>query len=158
MPNPVTPADIEARFRSLTAAEEPIAEALIDDAWSVLLMVIPDLEARIAAGSASPGAVTFVVSAMVLRVLRNPEGIRQWSVDDASFTRDNTISAGGLYASADEVRLLTGLASSARRGAFSVTPSALPTSAPGSEAEHIEYLRSGSPYGVWPIPPGSWSA
>jgi hypothetical protein len=155
--NPVIVEDLEARFRSLTAAEQTVAEALLDDAWAVLLMTIPDLEDRITAGTVSDEAITFVVSAMVLRVLRNPNGVRSWSVDDYSETRDNSLSAGSLYASPDEVRLLTGRASSLRRGAFSVVPAQPASAAPGSESEYVEYLRSGSPYGTFPVPPGSWS-
>lgn len=157
MPNPVFPSDIEARFRSLDDAETAVAEALLSDAWAILLMTIPDLEARMDGGTTSPEAVTFVVSAMTLRVLRNPNGVRSWSVDDYSETRDNSLSAGSLYISPEEIRLLTGRASTARRGAFSTAPAQYPTAAPGSESEHVEYLRSGSPYGTWPVPPGSWS-
>jgi hypothetical protein len=99
VPNPVVTADIEARFRTLTDAEENTAQALIDDAWAVLLMMVPDIEDRMTAGTTSTEAVVFVMSAMVLRVLRNPNGVRSWSVDDYSETRDNSLAAGSLYAS-----------------------------------------------------------
>jgi hypothetical protein len=108
VPNPVLIADLEARFRPLTVAEQAVAQALLDDAWAELLARIPDLEARVADGRVTDGLVVRVVSAMVIRVLRNPEAIRQWSVDDASFTRDNLVSSGLLYASAEEVGLLVG--------------------------------------------------
>jgi hypothetical protein len=58
---------------------------------------------------------------MALRVLRNPNGVRQWSVDDYSETRDSALSAGSLYVSDDEAALLSGTAAR-RRGAFSVAP------------------------------------
>jgi len=144
VPNPVIVPDLEARFRSLTAEERPGAEALLDDAWAILLTVVPDLEDRMASGAASVNLVVSVVSAMVLRVLRNPNGVRSWSVDDYSETRDNSLAAGSLYASPDEVRLLTGLASSTRKGAFSVAPASDSSRAPGSESELIDYLRYGS--------------
>jgi hypothetical protein len=143
MPNPVITADLEARFRPLSTAEEVTAQALLDDAWAVLLTVIPDLEARMAAGTPSTSLVVSVASAMVLRVMRNPNGVRSWSVDDYSETRDNSIAAGSLYVAPEEVRLLTGLASSARSGAFSVTPGREACRAPGSE-ELLDYLRYGS--------------
>ena len=157
MPNPVTTADLEARFRPFTGtAEEDTAQALLDDAWEVLLMTVPDLDARIDAGTVSTGAAVFVVTSMVLRVLRNPNGVRQWSVDDYSETRDSSLSAGALYASEGEIALLTGRASTARRRAFSITPGQPATAAPASESEYIDYLRSGSPYGTYPPPVGSW--
>jgi hypothetical protein len=95
------------------------------------MTLMPGLEAAVA-GTVSDGAITFVLSAMVLRVLRNPNGVRSWSVDDYSETRDNALSAGSLYASPDEMRCC-GWASG-RSGAFSVVPAA-GVGAPGSESE-----------------------
>ena len=108
MTNPVSVDDLESRFRPLADAEKGVAASLLSDAWAVLLTAVPSLEQRRADGSVSVDLVIYVVSAMVLRVLRNPEGIRQWSVDDASFTRDQALSAGGLYVSPEEVGLLAG--------------------------------------------------
>lgn len=106
--NPAIISDLEARFRPLTDAELPNAEALLDDAWEELQARIPDLTARRDAGSVSDGLVRRVVTAMVVRVLRNPDAIRQWGVDDATFTRDTLVSSGLLFVSADEVALLSG--------------------------------------------------
>ncbi len=113
MPNPTVVTDLEDRFRALTEGEKTIATALLVDAWEELLARVHDLEARMADGRVTEGLVRRVVAAMVIRVLRNPEAIRQWQVDDASFTRDTLVSAGLLYASADEVGLLTGAPSGA---------------------------------------------
>lgn len=143
MPNPVIIADLEARFHSLSDTEADYAQALLDDAWDVLLAVIPDLEDRLASGATSAGLVVSAVSAMVIRVMRNPDGYKQWSIDDASFTRDTSVAAGTLYPTDLEISLLTGRASTARRGAFSISTSQASTRAPGSEAEYIEALRSG---------------
>lgn len=106
--NPTVIADLAARFRPLTEAEQAIAQTLLDDAWEELLVRVPDLQARLEDGRTSTALVVRVVASMVIRVLRNPEAIRQWSVDDASFTRDSLVSSGVLYASADEVGLLIG--------------------------------------------------
>jgi hypothetical protein len=134
--NPVIVDDIEARFGSLTAAERSTAQALIDDAWAVLLTQVPNLETQIEAAAVSPGVVVFVVSSMVLRVLRNPSGIRSWSVDDYTETRDNTLSAGSLYASETEIALLSGVSASTR--AFSIKP-----------YEAVAVQRRGSEWGSW---------
>lgn len=132
MPNPVSIANLEARFRPLTDAEKDSAQELLDDAWAVLLGTVPDLESRMGSGATSVSLVHFVVAAMVMRVLRNPNGVRQWAVDDYSETRDSSVAAGSLYVSADEVALLTG--SAARRGgAFSVAPPPRTVRAPGAE-------------------------
>lgn len=122
MPNPAIVEDIEDRFRPLVGAEKVNAQALLDDAWEDLLAPnhVPDLEARMADGRVSTGLVIRVVRAMVLRVLRNPDAIRQWSVDDASFTRDSAASAGELYVTDDEVKLLSGGGS----GVFTIRASA----------------------------------
>lgn len=110
MPNPVQVADLPARlFRPLTPVEETGAAALLDDAWEELIVRVPNLEDRMATGEIRTGLVVRVVSAMVNRVLRNPDAIKQWTVDDASFLRDAAITAGALYATEDEVALLAGL-------------------------------------------------
>lgn len=106
--NPVIVDDVEERFRSLTDAEKRVAEALLDDAWEELSARVPMLADRRAGGLVTDGLVRRVVAAMVIRVLRNPEAIRQWSVDDASFTRDSVVSSGLLFVSDGEVALLTG--------------------------------------------------
>lgn len=115
MPNPAIIKDIEDRFRPLVGPEEVNAQALLDDAWEELLAPnhVPDLEDRMADGRVSNGLVVRVVRSMVLRVLRNPDAIRQWSIDDASFTRDSAVSAGELYVTDDEIKLLTGGSSKA---------------------------------------------
>lgn len=118
MSNPVIVGDIEARWRTLSPTEALVAQALLDDAWAVLVARLPLLDSRVISGSISPALVTQVVTAMALRVLRNPDGKRQESIDDYSWTRDDTVSSGGLYVSEDEVRLLSG-----QRGrAFSISP------------------------------------
>lgn len=109
MANPALIADLEARFRPLSDAEKTNAQAWLDDAWEELLVRVPDLEARMSDGRTSAGMVRRVVAAMVVRVLRNPDAIRQWGVDDATFTRDTLLSSGVLYATEDEVALLIGV-------------------------------------------------
>lgn len=109
MLNPVSLPDLEARFRSLTTQETPVAEALLADSWEELQARVPTLAARAEAGTVSVGLIRRVVAAMVVRVLRNPDAIRQWAIDDASFTRDQLVSGGLLFATADEVALLSGV-------------------------------------------------
>lgn len=107
MANPATVADIEARWRSLSTAEQVNAEAFLDDAWWMLTARRPSLEADMTAGTVSTGNVTRVITAMVLRVLRNPDGKLSESIDDYQYTRDRLVSSGALYVTADELADVT---------------------------------------------------
>lgn len=107
MPNPATTSDIETRWRPLTAQETTNATAFLNDAWAILIARRPTLEADMTAGTVSSANVTRVVVAMVLRVLRNPDGKLEESIDDYSYRRDSAMSTGGLYVSPDELADLT---------------------------------------------------
>jgi len=107
MPNPATISDIEERFRPLTAAETVNAVAYLDDAWWMLTGRLPALEANITAGTVKVGNVVRVVSAMVIRILRNPDGKLEESIDDYRYRRDALISSGSLHVTGDELADLT---------------------------------------------------
>lgn len=107
MPNPTTIADLEARWRPLSDTEAVNADALLADAWWMLTARRPSLDADVVAGSVASGNVVRVVSAMVLRVLRNPEGYRSETVDDYAYTRDELVSSGALHVTADELADVT---------------------------------------------------
>lgn len=91
---------------------------------------VPDLEARIDTddtGELRQVAVDVVV-AMVIRVFRNPEGIRQRNITTGPFTGSETYGGdvpGGLALTDDELEKLRGQRS---RGAFTV--SMIPVSSP----------------------------
>ncbi len=108
MVNPVMVSDLEARWRPLTAAETGVAQALLDDAWMILLTRADAIEARITDGTLPAELVRAVESAMVLRVLRNPDGKVSETIDDYTYRRADPVSAGALYVSADELALLGG--------------------------------------------------
>lgn len=129
MPNPVDISDLEDRWRPLSADEKTTAQALLMDAWAIANVQLPNLESSVAAGTISSDVVRAVVSAMVVRVLRNPDGVRQWSVDDYSETRDSTLSSGVLYLTPAELALLNSAVGRPKRGAFSITPG-------GAEPQH----------------------
>ena len=123
MANPVTVADLEARWRPLTPVEASVAASLLSDAWAIMLARVPGLEARLSS-TLSGDLVVAVESAMVLRVLRNPDGKRQETIDDYSWTRDNAVSAGLLYLSDEELSLLG--PAGAVSNAFSIRPYGAP--------------------------------
>lgn len=107
MANPATTADIEARWRPLTAPETTNAEAFLADAWALLTARRPTLEADITAGTVTVGNAVRVVTAMVLRILRNPDGVLQESIEDYSFRRDALVSTGRLHVTDEELAVLT---------------------------------------------------
>lgn len=100
----VLPSDVAAGWRPLSAAEDLVAAGLIAEAITLLTVTVPGLEFKDA------GIVRLVVSRMVRRVMKNPDGyrVRDTSIDDYSEggTVDSALSTGELYASADELAWL----------------------------------------------------
>lgn len=107
MPNPATIADVEARWRPLVDGEVTNATAFLGDAWAEILSRRPNIEADIAAGTVGTENVVRVVSAMVLRVLRNPEGWDQESIDDWSGRRNALVADGILRITDEELAAIT---------------------------------------------------
>lgn len=107
MPNPTSTSDIAARWRPLTTQETTNADAFLADAWAMLLTRRPTLEADIAAGTVTDANVVRVVSAMVLRLLRNPDGKLSERIDDYSYTRDALVASGALHVTPDELADIT---------------------------------------------------
>lgn len=128
--NPAIYSDLEDRWRPLSAAEQIVAMSLLADAWQIMLSRVPLLSSRldIIAPATTPelsaDLVIAVECAMVLRVLKNPDGKRQESIDDYSWMRDNAVSAGLLYLSDDELALIG--PAGATSDAFSIRPYGAP--------------------------------
>lgn len=100
----VTPNDVAAGWRPLTTAEITTTEGLLPEAFVILAAVVPGFDAK------SPDLVKLVVSKMVRRVLKNPDGWRVapgGSIDDyteGGGTRDTSLSSGELYVSSEELK------------------------------------------------------
>lgn len=105
--NPATVADVEDRWRPLSEQETTNAAAFLVDAWGLLTDRLPTLEANIAAGSVSQQNVIRVVCAMVLRVLKNPDGYDSESVDDWTGRRAALVASGLLQVTPEELADLT---------------------------------------------------
>jgi hypothetical protein len=107
--------DLEDRLgRELTDAEERQATAWLADATALILKHFPQY-------AATPTDVsTKVCCAMVLRKLDNPNGKRQESIDDYSYTIDSSRSRGEVYLSDEEMDELR----PAKKSAFSIVPGA----------------------------------
>lgn len=108
-----TTTDLADRLgRDLTPAETRRAVPLLEDATAIILDRFPQYATTPTQGS------TAVCSAMVLRVLLNPEGKRSETIDDYSYTIDSARSAGELYLTEYELDTLRPI----RTSAFSITP------------------------------------
>lgn len=132
MSNPASVADVEARWRPLSAQEAQNAAAYLMDAWALLKSKISGLDAAAAADPDLAENVIRVEAQMVLRVLKNVDGVTTTtiSVDDASRTvrRDGVVASGWLYVSDDELEELSPGATGA--GAFTIRPTAVPYCTP----------------------------
>ncbi|MGK4583479.1 Gp19/Gp15/Gp42 family protein [Kitasatospora sp. HPMI-4] len=110
-----TTADLADRLgRDLTDAETRQATALLTDASAIIIDRFPQY------ATSPTAASTAVCAAMVLRVLRNPDGKRSEQIDDYSYTIDSARSAGELYLTEHEAATLRPV----RTSAFSIVPSA----------------------------------
>jgi hypothetical protein len=120
MPGPATITDLTERsFRPLTEAEQQVGGVLLEDAWNLILTHRPHVEAKVAADPAFRALVVQVQCAMVLRVVKNPEGYLSEQIDDYQYRRDSAVSAGALYVSDAELALL-GNASGGSEGAWTI--------------------------------------
>ncbi|MFD6474385.1 hypothetical protein ACFWEH_12905 [Streptomyces anulatus] len=112
-----SPADLADRLgRDLTAAEERQATVFLADATAIIIDRFPRYATTPTATSKK------VCCAMVLRVLRNPDGKRQETIDDYSYTVDSSRSTGEIYLSPSEVEELR--PAHGGGGAFSIVPGA----------------------------------
>ena len=106
----VVPQDIRDAALGFTiptgTAANVALQKLIDKAELRILARVPDLAARLEAGTISPEVLASVIEDMALRVARNPDGKKSEAIDDYSWTLDSRVSAGLLYLSDDELALL----------------------------------------------------
>lgn len=95
------------QFGTMTAAQEGLTNALLRAASAMVRARYPVLDTMLADGRLNPDLVALAVTNMVLRVLRNPAGLRAESIGPFSRAYDTTYAAGLLVFSKDEAALLT---------------------------------------------------
>lgn len=106
MASPATITDLKERsFRPLTEQEEQVGAVMLDDAWELILTHRPHVADRIS-GPSFRNLVIQIQCAMVLRVIKNPEGYISEQIDDYQYRRDSAVSTGALYVSDAELALL----------------------------------------------------
>lgn len=104
-----TPLDIQNRWVGSGApTDEALVQALIDDAEAVILAEYPKIQDRITAALLPVSTVVMVVSRMVTRMLRNPEGLTYWQQNTGPFGQGKNYGSGNadIWMSADEIKLL----------------------------------------------------
>ena len=111
MTNPATTADLVSRWRPLTAQETTNGTTFLGDAWSMLKRktadMDPSLDTQVGTDAALAAEVVRILATAVLRVMKNPDGKRKESIDDYAWERDESISAGLLYFTDDELSDIT---------------------------------------------------
>lgn len=100
-----TPDDLAVYWRPLTDAERTTADRLLRVASAVMRGQVPSLDDRIAAGTLDPDLPRYVATAMVRRLLTNPENVRQQSAGPLQITYANA-AVNGLDMSDDEFAML----------------------------------------------------
>jgi hypothetical protein len=95
--------DVTDLFGPLSQDQQLTTVRLLEFAGAIVRQQVPRVDARLLDGTMEPDALAAVVTAMVVRVLRNPDGRRQGSrsIDDfsESWTIDAALSTGALYMS-----------------------------------------------------------
>lgn len=132
--NTATADDVSRRsLRPLSSAETAWLPTALDDAFRRIVVEVPSVAARLDDPDLPDGdplrqVVVQVQSAMVLRVLANPDGILEESTDDYTRRLDAAVSSGALYLTDGERAYLGEAAGSGGSGGV-VTTRAVPVRA-----------------------------
>lgn len=106
----LSPADIRAAALGVTIpagnAADDALDRLLEKAQDRVHAAFPTIFDRVNANTIPLVRVTGVIEDMVLRVLRNPSGLRQVTIDDFTRMIDSALSTGELYLTEREQTLL----------------------------------------------------
>lgn len=110
--------DVQDRLdRELTDDERDLAATLLEDVEAIIRSRVRNLLRRAATDESYRQIVVMVEANAVLRVLRNPEGYRQETEGNYSYSLNAAVASGHLFVMDSEWQLL-----GANRGAFTVAP------------------------------------
>lgn len=140
--SPATSTDVANRsLRPLTSDEVAWVATALEDAFGQIVQQVPGIDERLDATPSDEALRKLVIqvqSAMVLRVLRNPDGVLEQTIDDYRRRLDAAVSTGALYLSDAERRLLAAPSTSvAFSGAFTINPFAGLTVTPPDTWERL---------------------
>jgi len=131
-------ADVEEMLGTLEGYENDFVSGLIRRASAMVRSQVASADIRIANGTLDRQTVADVVTDMVIRVLRNPEGIKQETIGPTATVYDPLVAAGRLFLDPDELFILTPPA--AVRAAVG-TIRAVPTLAPRPHPWQLGFRR-----------------
>ncbi len=94
--------DVREQYGTLTVAQQTLTSALLRAASKLVRARFPTIDQQIRDGAVDADVVALAVTNMVLRVLRNPGGLRSETVGPFSRTFDTTAAAGLLVITATE--------------------------------------------------------
>lgn len=134
--------DVSAQYGSMTPAEESLAGWLLRAASNLVRARRPNIDQQIAAGTVSGEMAALAVTNMVLRVLRNPAGLRSETVGPFSRSYDTSVAAGLLVLAPDDEALLNPAATASTGTLGQFRPRAALAIAP-------MHRRGGWPDGWW---------
>jgi hypothetical protein len=96
--------DVEALWRPLTGDESVRVAGLLRMASAIVRRQLPTLDARISAATLDPDLARSVVATMVVRAMKNPDGIVARTVED--YSERYADAKAGLVLLPDEFALL----------------------------------------------------
>jgi hypothetical protein len=97
---------VVAQYGTMTTAEESLAGWLLRAASNMIRSRKPTIDQQIAAGLVSQDMAALAATNMVLRVLRNPSGLRSETIGPFSRSYDTSVAAGLLVFTDDDEQLL----------------------------------------------------
>lgn len=103
---PFATADDVNALRPLDDEDRALASTLLVYGAALMRRNQPDLDARIASGALDPDLAKLVAVQMVIRVLRNLDGVRQETVGPSSITYDPSQAVGQLILTPDDLATL----------------------------------------------------
>ncbi len=98
---------VTEQFGALSAAQEGLTKALLRAASKLVRAQFPNVDAQLASGALDPDVVALAATNMVLRVLRNPRGLRGQTIGPFSYTYDTSLAAGELVIGPNEQAVLS---------------------------------------------------
>lgn len=97
--------DVGSQYGTMTAAQEGLTKHLLRVASKMVRARFPNIDAQITAGTLDGEVAAAGITNMVLRVLRNPRGLRAETTGPFSRTYDTTAAAGLLVMTEDDLLL-----------------------------------------------------
>ncbi len=95
--------DVQEIFGPIATSDQPEVTGLLRRASNLMRTHAYGLDARILSGETDGQVVTDICVDMVMRVLRNSDGVKQETIGPSSVTYDPTVAAGRLFLMPDEL-------------------------------------------------------